>query len=381
VKPGSIRVFDGLRVATEHINHLQDALQSSIDDLREAVGLGRVLHGFDVLPEGDAAIVVGPGLAFDRNRHRLVVDEPQRLDVQFPLGRDVLYVCARYEQVEDGEVEGRSTLVWDSAALVLADALPAPEDDIFPLAKLVRAEGAGGFRVVGLEPEPAEDAAKREAPAEAPAPAPEAAAGVRVRQGVLDIAQPGVAEPGPLAAMAAALRARASGEAEGDGDVRVVVAGAEVALDFPLVSLSCATIVSASLQAPEGAGAHCQLTARGEATAVGGRLEQFGLTTVHAPRAPEGDPAAGWSAAELTEGGVALLPLDLIAVEGDPAAREAVAHLQLAVEAALAAPSGFGVACALVWKGDAGEERIQALEGGQLTLSWGVRIGWKATGA
>ena len=89
VKPGRIRVFDGLRVATEHIDHMQDALHSSIEELREAVGLGRVLHGVrGPARRATSRIVVGPGLAFDNRRNRMVVDEPQRLDVTFPAGQD-----------------------------------------------------------------------------------------------------------------------------------------------------------------------------------------------------------------------------------------------------------------------------------------------------
>jgi hypothetical protein len=386
VKPGRIQVFDGLRVATEHIDHMQDALHSSIEDLREVIGLGRVLHGFEVQPEGDQAIVVGPGLAFDNRRNRVVVDEPKRLDVTFPAGQDTRYVCARYEEVEDGEVEGRSTLLWDSTAVVLADTLPAPEDDLVPIAKLVR--GADdGFEIVQLGPPSppdgeGEEAAPTDAAPEAtPAPAEGAAAPLRVAQGVLDLSQAAATEPGPLPAMAAALRARAAG-AEETGDVRVVLGATEVPLKPPPAALSFATSLSATLQAADGARGHGQATSQGEATLANGTVAQFGLATLHLSRRPEPDPVVPWRAAELTEGSIARLPVGAVAAEGLLGDDQGVLEqLHLAVEATAAAPSGFGVSCVLVWRGDIVEERIAALEASSPVLSWSASIGWKAVSA
>ena len=139
MRPARIQVFDGLRVATEHVDHLQDGVHSSIEDLREAFGLGRIVRGLDVTVDGPG-VVVGPGLAFDRERNRVALDEPQRIDVMFQVGQDVQYVCAKYERVEDHEVEGKATLVWDSTSLVVQPALPGPTDDPIPLAKLVRSQ-------------------------------------------------------------------------------------------------------------------------------------------------------------------------------------------------------------------------------------------------
>jgi hypothetical protein len=150
MKPARIQVFDGLRVATEHIDHLQDGFQSSIDDLRAVLGLGRVLYGLEVHRQGESGIEVQPGFAFDRHRNRVVVDEPQQIQVTFANGQNRRYVCARYERVEDGEVEGRPTLVWDSASVLVNDTLPTAEDDVVPLAVLVRGEDGNGFEVVSV---------------------------------------------------------------------------------------------------------------------------------------------------------------------------------------------------------------------------------------
>src|SRR5688572_6727982 len=140
MRPARIQVFDGLRMATEHVEHLQDSLQSSIEDLREAVGLGMVIRGFEVERDGDG-FVLQPGLAFDGDARRLALDEPRRVDAVIPAGRDVQYVCLQHETVEDGEVEGTPTLIFDSVAVSFQDAAPAPADALLAVAKLVRTEG------------------------------------------------------------------------------------------------------------------------------------------------------------------------------------------------------------------------------------------------
>jgi len=378
VKPGRIRVFDGLRVATEHVEHLQDALHSSIEDIRGVLGLGRVFDGFDVQREGDAEIVVGPGLAFDRRRNRIVIDEPQRIAVAFPPGQETRYVCVRYEEVEDGEVEGRSTLLWDSAAVVLADALPGPEDDVVPIARLVRsAEGEGEpFRVVTLTDGVATGPAVAAGPGEpatggAPIPSARAPSALQVQQGLVDLPRMAAAEPAALSAMAAALRARGEGV---DVDGRVVLASTEVSLGFRPAGLSCATSMSASLQPPDGAAERSHLTAHGEATFADGGVTQFGLSMLHAPPAPPAAPTVA-----LEEARVARLPLGALAAAGEDGLTEDVLeHIHLVVEASPAAPAGFGLSCVLVWRGDAGEDQVQALEASPLVLAWGARIGWKA---
>lgn len=403
MRPARIHVFDGLRVATEHIDHLQDGLQSSIEDIREVIGLGRVLHGFDVQPQGNDAIVVGPGLAFDHDRNRLVIDEPQHVDVTFSPGQEARYLCARYQRVEDGEVEGRPTLVWDSASLVLNDSLPSPADALIPIAKLERSQDASGpsFRIVGLTPpgngtapiEPAgsgadgepgavealaeplaadgEPAPVADKPAEAdpaaeqaPTDAGDAATAsarpaLRLRQGVVHLPPDAGADAkgDSFAALVAALRESISTPQA--GDVRATLGSEEVEVDFPLAGLTCDSSVSAEVRGPEGEPRRCSVSAHGEATFDGGSVAQFGLAN-----------------GELTELGLARLSL----AGADAGTDDILGHVGLAVHASPAA-HGFRLVCDLVWTGDVSEDRVQALEKEAAGLSWGARIGWKALGA
>jgi hypothetical protein len=139
MRPAQIRVFDGLRLTTEHLDHLQNALQSSVEDLREIVGLGVVFRGFEVVASGDHAITVQPGLAFDFARKRLVRDEPLTVEVQIEAGA-AQFVCLKHDQIEDGQVENQFTLIWDSCSAVVQPTLPTAEDNLLPLAIVSRAD-------------------------------------------------------------------------------------------------------------------------------------------------------------------------------------------------------------------------------------------------
>lgn len=430
MRPARIRVFDGLRVATEHIDHLQDGLQSSIQDLREAVGLGHVVRGFDVTVEANG-VVVGPGLAFDRARNRVAIDEPQRIDVAFPAGQDMQVLCVRHDQVEDHQVEGKPTLVWDSASLLLQPALPELGDDSIPLARLVRTEGAA-FEVRGLdEPAPppppppapaAEPSAEPETPpaaeappapetappsegptaTEAPPPPPEtqpaaetsaavtqpapepppaAAPAFRVQQGVTALPTASGADDKGLTALASAVRARA-GAAEG-GDVRVSLGTADAAVGFPPLELACDTTVWAEARPAGRAGWRSSAAAHGEATFAGSTvLAQFGLSTGRATPLSPGEAVAPEDLApELAESRIAHVSLAPGAASSEPAGqgRAAVERVTLAVRVAPAS-GGFGLVCELVWSGDATEDAAAALEGEGIALTWGARVGWKAVG-
>lgn len=137
MRPGHLNVFDGLRMTTEHMNYLQGSFHSAVQDLRGIAGLGQVYEGFEVTVEGNT-VTVGPGLAFDHQKNRIVLDEPATVELSFAAGETTKYVCIKYDQIEDGEVEGRSTLVWDSCAVEIAAEPPAAAANLLAIARIDR---------------------------------------------------------------------------------------------------------------------------------------------------------------------------------------------------------------------------------------------------
>jgi hypothetical protein len=181
MRPGHLNVFDGLRMTTEHMNYLQGSFHSALQDLRGILGLGVVHKGLEVVVEG-SAVTVQPGLAFDSQGNRIVLDMPVTVEMNFAPGEDTKYVCVKYDQIEDGEVEGRFTLVWDSCGVVVQPALPGEADNLVPLARVDRVGGNGLVQVSKIRPEDFP-----ESPSENPSPAPastESAPRTRVTQGI-----------------------------------------------------------------------------------------------------------------------------------------------------------------------------------------------------
>jgi hypothetical protein len=86
VKPAGIRVFDGLRITTDHVEHLQASFLSALQELRLVAGPGQVHQGFEVEATDEGHVTVLPGLAFDTAGNRIAGDEPTVLEVAFGPG-------------------------------------------------------------------------------------------------------------------------------------------------------------------------------------------------------------------------------------------------------------------------------------------------------
>ena len=224
MRPGHLNVFDGLRITTEHMNYLQGSFHSAVQDLRGIIGLGNVYEGFAVTVAGNT-VTVGPGLAFDHQKNRIVLDLPATVELNFAPDENTKYVCIKYDQIDDGEVEGRFTLVWDSCSVELTSELPQPADNLVAVARIDRAGNNGTFEVGKISSGP-----------------PAAALTVRtlVRQGILRLSN--------------------------------TAAEASVDLGFAPLSLTCHTILNTKAKENEYSSA-----AQGEATFGSDGVSQFAV--------------------------------------------------------------------------------------------------------
>ena len=74
---------DGLRVTPEHLNHMQEALAQGINDLRCALGCGRIAGGLRLLLSDDnKSVTLTRGLAFSAAGLRLLVSEDVVLKIE-----------------------------------------------------------------------------------------------------------------------------------------------------------------------------------------------------------------------------------------------------------------------------------------------------------
>jgi hypothetical protein len=365
MRPARIEVFDGLRIATEHVDHLQDSLQSSIEDLREAAGLGKVIRGFDVQRDGDAAIVVGPGLAFDARKRRLALDEPQRVEASVPAGTDAQYVCIEHQVVEQGEVEGHPTLIWDGVSISLRDAPPGPDEDPVAVAKLARPPdpATAPFDVMAVDAPPPEPVP--------PVPAPPPTAPARVQQGVARLPTLGVPPVDAVAALNAAVDEQRAGGDVAEAAVVVALGATEIAPEMAVAAVTCAIQLGATVSRPDGTVGRLEAVGRGEATLDVEGVSRFGLSTIRRTQ-----DSGAWTATDFAEDGVASLPLASAML--DAAAADLLPGLRLVVDVRAAAPAGVGLSCALAYSGPLDEKRATAIRDGLVGLDWTAAVGWKA---
>lgn len=113
------RFLDGMRVATEHMRHLQQTAVDRARQLREALGSGGVAHGFKAEPGEGGAVNVSPGLAIDGHGRPVVLDAPATVAV--PEGRH--WLVAVYALRSKLLVGGVPTLLSNAATL---EARPVP---------------------------------------------------------------------------------------------------------------------------------------------------------------------------------------------------------------------------------------------------------------
>jgi hypothetical protein len=143
---GKTRFLDGMRVAQEHLDNLQDTLLAGLIQLRQAIGSGKVCLGFKVQPGDPGKVVVGPGIAFDRQSRPLVMDRTFVGPVDFA-GAQVLSLVVAYVLRSDLAVNGVPTVLRNDVNIEARPAPPPYADDAVIFAQL-HARQDGGFDIV-----------------------------------------------------------------------------------------------------------------------------------------------------------------------------------------------------------------------------------------
>ncbi len=148
VEVGRTRFVDGMRVAREHLEHLQDVLLGHVAGGRETVGLGKVCHGLQVTVQQDGSVSVGPGLAIDAQGRALAVPEAQTPAVDFG-GGATLHLVLLYSLRAEGVVTGVPTLLFDDVTIEARSAAPPYQDDAVVFARLDKMEAGVSVTQLG----------------------------------------------------------------------------------------------------------------------------------------------------------------------------------------------------------------------------------------
>lgn len=157
---GRVAFLDGMRIAREHLEYLQDYLHLAVAQLRAAVGEGKVAHGLKAAAAGNG-LLVSPGLALDAFGRPLALDEARTLPVVFA-DRAVLFAVLAHDLRYEAFFKGYPTVIRDFVKLELR-ADPPPYAD-------------GAVRFAELRPLPASPASPASAPPAAATPSAASAA-------------------------------------------------------------------------------------------------------------------------------------------------------------------------------------------------------------
>jgi hypothetical protein len=133
---GKTRFFDGLRVAREHLDNLQDTLLAGIIQLRQCVGTGKVCFGFKVQTAGAGTVHVSAGVAFDRQGRPLILTAAREIPANVSPGQSA-FVVALYVLRSSLPVDGVPTILTNDIKLEARATPPPYQDDAVVFAQLL----------------------------------------------------------------------------------------------------------------------------------------------------------------------------------------------------------------------------------------------------
>jgi hypothetical protein len=121
--------LDGLRVTSQHLNHLEESAQQAVTDLRRVLGLAHVGYGFriQVAADGQSATLT-PGLGFTASGARVTLDEGATLTIPAGDGPFSVALTASTHDDPTTRVGDTGTIIYsDTAVSVAAGAPPGPD--------------------------------------------------------------------------------------------------------------------------------------------------------------------------------------------------------------------------------------------------------------
>lgn len=131
VPKAQTRFFDGMRVAREHLEHLQDVALRAGELLRQAMGSG-VVHGLRAFPAGPGSVRIDPGLAFDGLGRALEL--PAAVTVEIPASGKATLVLV-HSLRGDSPYKGTPTLLHDGVVVESRPAGPPYADGAVRIAE------------------------------------------------------------------------------------------------------------------------------------------------------------------------------------------------------------------------------------------------------
>ncbi|MBI4874122.1 MAG: hypothetical protein HY822_05765 [Acidobacteria bacterium] len=144
-----VRFQDGMRVTRQHMEHLQDTLLADAIQLRQALGAGKVCHGFQTVAAGSDKVKVSPGLAFDALARPVILDTETEVPLDFSAAKKQVLALV-YSVRAESPVNGVPSLLYHRTGVEARAAAPPYADGALPFAEV---DGTGGTILVFQKPE------------------------------------------------------------------------------------------------------------------------------------------------------------------------------------------------------------------------------------
>ena len=133
--------LDGLRVTSQHLNHLEESAQQAVGDLRRVLGLAHIGYGFriQVADDGQSATLT-PGLGFTASGARVTLDEGAALTIPDGDGPFSVALSASTHDDPTTRVGDTGTIIYSDTTVSVA-AEPPPDPDSLVVGTIARSDG------------------------------------------------------------------------------------------------------------------------------------------------------------------------------------------------------------------------------------------------
>ncbi len=134
---GRTNFQNGMRVAREHLDHLQVVLRDAAEASRRTAGAGKVCFGLRVKAAGADAVSVEAGAAFDRAA-RVLLAEAADVQLSWGAGTRLFLVLEHRLRAGEDQFNGQPTRYSDAAEVDVRAVSPPYDDDGVVFAQLDR---------------------------------------------------------------------------------------------------------------------------------------------------------------------------------------------------------------------------------------------------
>ena len=131
---------DGLRVTSQHLNHLRDSVTQAVADLRGVLGLGRIGLGLRLVVDEDGGSVgLTSGVGFTAGGQRVAVEDDTALDVPAGAGPFHVVLALENSDLAPARAADTPTIIFATTTVDLVAGEAPADSDLLVVGQVSRA--------------------------------------------------------------------------------------------------------------------------------------------------------------------------------------------------------------------------------------------------